>query len=57
MVSPGETAPDFELPDQDGRPVRLSDLRGQPVVLYFYPKADTPGRTTQACGVRDHLPD
>ena len=57
MVSPGETAPDFELPDQDGRPVRLSDLRGQPVVLYFYPKADTPGCTTQACGVRDHLPD
>ncbi len=57
MISQGETAPDFELPDQDWRPVRLSDLRGQPVVLYFYPKADTPGCTTQACGVRDHLPD
>jgi thioredoxin-dependent peroxiredoxin len=57
MVETGETAPDFELPDQDGQPVRLSDLQGRPVVLYFYPKADTPGCTTQACGVRDHLPD
>ena len=57
MLGPGDTAPDFELPDQDGEPVRLSDLRGRPVVLYFYPKADTPGCTTQACGVRDHLPD
>jgi peroxiredoxin Q/BCP len=47
-------APDFELPDQDGRAVKLSDFRGQSVVLYFYPKADTPGCTTQACGVRDH---
>ncbi len=54
MIVQGEEAPDFELPDQDGRPVRLSDLRGQPVVVYFYPKADTPGCTTQACGVRDH---
>src|SRR5436305_1946715 len=49
----GGPAADFELPDQDGRPVRLSDLRGSPVVVYFYPKADTPGCTTQACGVRD----
>ena len=57
MIEPGDTAPDFDLPDQDGRPVRLSGLRGRPVVLYFYPKADTPGCTTQACGVRDHLPD
>jgi peroxiredoxin Q/BCP len=57
MIEPGDTAPDFELPDQDGNPVRLSDLRGQPVVLYFYPKADTPGCTTQACGVRDHRAD
>jgi peroxiredoxin Q/BCP len=56
-MSEGETAPDFELPNQDGDPVKLSDLRGQRVVLYFYPKADTPGCTTQACGVRDHLPD
>jgi peroxiredoxin Q/BCP len=53
----GQTAPDFELPDQDGGPVRLSGFRGQPVVVYFYPKADTPGCTTQACGVRDHRAD
>jgi peroxiredoxin Q/BCP len=57
MLQPGDEAPDFELPDQDGRPVRLSDLRGGPVVLYFYPRADTPGCTTQACGVRDHRDD
>jgi thioredoxin-dependent peroxiredoxin len=57
MIEQGQEAPDFELPDQDGDPVRLSDLRGRKVVLYFYPKADTPGCTTQACGVRDHLPD
>src|SRR3954466_16394961 len=56
MIQTGEQAPDFELPDQDGNPVRLSELRGRPVVLYFYPKADTPGCTTQACGVRDHMP-
>jgi peroxiredoxin Q/BCP len=54
---PGDTAPDFELPDQHGEPVRLSSLRGQTVVLFFYPKADTPGCTTQACGVRDHRAD
>ena len=53
----GDTAPDFTLPDQDGNPVTLSDLRGKPVVLYFYPKANTPGCTTQACGVRDHRDD
>ena len=57
MTEPGDPAPDFELPDQDGRPLKLSDLRGQRVVVYFYPKADTPGCTTQACGVRDHLPE
>jgi thioredoxin-dependent peroxiredoxin len=57
MVDPGEQAPDFELPNQDGEPVKLSDLRGRPVVVYFYPKADTPGCTTQACGVRDHEAD
>jgi peroxiredoxin Q/BCP len=56
-VNEGESAPDFELPDQDGNPVRLSELRGRRVVLYFYPRADTPGCTTQACGVRDHMPD
>jgi peroxiredoxin Q/BCP len=54
VIEPGEPAPDFELPDQDGRPLKLSDYRGTPVVVYFYPKADTPGCTTQACGVRDH---
>jgi peroxiredoxin Q/BCP len=53
MLAPGTIAPDFELADQDGEPVELSALRGRPVVLYFYPKADTPGCTTQACGVRD----
>ena len=57
MLEPGDPAPDFELPDQDGRPVRLSDLRGRRVVLYFYPKADTPGCTTQACGIRDRDSD
>jgi peroxiredoxin Q/BCP len=56
-LSPGDPAPDFELPDQEGRPVKLSDFRGQPVVVFFYPKASTPGCTTQACGVRDHKPD
>jgi peroxiredoxin Q/BCP len=54
---PGDSAPDFTLPDQDGNSVSLSGLRGKSVVLYFYPKADTPGCTTQACGVRDHRPD
>jgi peroxiredoxin Q/BCP len=57
MPAAGDAAPDFTLPDQDGAPVTLSELRGTPVVVYFYPKADTPGCTTQACGVRDQLPD
>src|SRR3954452_13767013 len=57
MIEPGQAAPDFELPDQDGNPVRLSGLRGRPIVLYFYPKANTPGCTTQACGIRDHSAD
>ena len=56
-LNPGDPAPDFTLPDQNGDPVSLSGLRGKTVVLYFYPKADTPGCTTQACGVRDHQPD
>jgi peroxiredoxin Q/BCP len=56
-MNAGQTAPDFTLPDQDGNPVTLSDLRGRPVVLYFYPKADTPGCTAQACGIRDHRAD
>ncbi|WDT93841.1 thioredoxin-dependent thiol peroxidase [Thermoleophilum album] len=50
----GDPAPDFELRDQNDRPVRLSDFRGKRVVLYFYPRAHTPGCTTQACGIRDH---
>ena len=53
MLTAGDQAPDFTLPDQSGEPVTLSDLRGQTVVLYFYPRADTPGCTTQACGLRD----
>jgi peroxiredoxin Q/BCP len=57
VIDAGEQAPDFELPDQDGRAVKLSDFKGQPVVVYFYPKADTPGCTTQACGVRDRQAD
>jgi thioredoxin-dependent peroxiredoxin len=57
VIEPGQQAPVFELPDQDGRIVKLSDFRGQTVVVYFYPKADTPGCTTQACGVRDHHSD
>ena len=50
----GETAPSFVLPNQRGEPVSLEALRGRWVVLYFYPKAMTPGCTTQACGIRDH---
>lgn len=57
MIEQGEQAPDFELSDQHGNPVRLSALRGRPVVVYFYPRADTSGCTTQACGVRDHRAD
>ena len=52
-MNEGEQAPDFELADQDGNPVRLSSLRGKTVVIYFYPKADTPGCTAQACAIRD----
>jgi len=57
MINKANRHPTFELPDQDGRIVKLSDLRGQPVVLYFYPKAATPGCAVQACGVRDHWAD
>ncbi|MDX6398186.1 MAG: thioredoxin-dependent peroxiredoxin [Gaiellaceae bacterium] len=53
MVGEGKAAPDFELTSDAGETVRLSDLRGKPVVLYFYPKDDTAGCTTQACGIRD----
>jgi peroxiredoxin Q/BCP len=57
LLAEGDTAPDFELADQNGEQVKLSDLRGETVVLYFYPRADTPGCTTQACGVRDRGAD
>jgi thioredoxin-dependent peroxiredoxin len=53
MVEEGTEAPDFELTSDSGEMVRLSDLRGKPVVLYFYPKDDTPGCAAQACGIRD----
>jgi peroxiredoxin Q/BCP len=53
MLAEGDTAPDFTLRDQNGDEVTLSELRGETVVVYFYPRADTPGCTTQACGVRD----
>jgi thioredoxin-dependent peroxiredoxin len=53
MTQEGNKAPDFELRSDDGSTVKLSDLRGRPVVLYFYPKDDTPGCTAQACGIRD----
>ena len=55
MVEEGKLAPDFELPADDGSTVKLSELRGSTVVLYFYPKDDTPGCTTQACDFRDNL--
>ena len=54
-LSPGDTAPDFTLPDPDGKPVTLSDLRGKKVIVYFYPAASTPGCTKQACDFRDNL--
>ncbi len=57
MVEVGQAAPEFTLPDQEGNEVSLSDFRGQRVVVYFYPKADTPGCTAQACGIRDHAAD
>lgn len=50
----GQKAPDFESKDQDGNPIRLSDFKGKKVVLYFYPKDNTPGCTTQACNLRDN---
>lgn len=53
MIEEGQPAPDFELPSDAGETVKLSSLRGKQVVLYFYPKDDTPGCTAQACGIRD----
>ena len=57
MIEAGQPAPDFTLQDQDGNPVTLSKLKGTPVVLYFYPKDDTPGCTKEACAFRDARAD
>ncbi|MGC1512413.1 MAG: thioredoxin-dependent thiol peroxidase [Acidimicrobiales bacterium] len=57
MLEVGHTAPKFTLTDQHGASVSLEDLKGRKVLVYFYPKADTPGCTTQACGLRDALPE
>jgi peroxiredoxin Q/BCP len=54
-LAPGDKAPDFTLPDADGKPVSLSDFRGRTVIVYFYPAASTPGCTTEACYFRDNL--
>lgn len=54
-LSPGDSAPDFTLPDADGKDVSLSDYRGRKVIVYFYPAASTPGCTKQACDFRDNL--
>ena len=57
VIEAGMAAPDFSLPDETGTPVSLSSLRGSRVVLYFYPRDDTPGCTAQACGIRDQWSD
>lgn len=57
MLTPGTMAPDFELPDQDGNPIRLSDFRGRKAVVYFYPKDNTPGCTRQACAFSAAFPE
>jgi peroxiredoxin Q/BCP len=57
VLKAGDAAPEFELPDQNSGAVGLTSLRGRKVLVYFYPKADTPGCTTQACGLRDVLGD
>ena len=56
-LAPGDPAPDFTLPDADGRPVSLSSFRGRSVIVYFYPAAMTPGCTKEACDFRDNLAD
>ena len=55
MISENQKAPDFELATDQGKKVKLSDFKGRKVILYFYPKDDTPGCTTQACDLRDHI--
>jgi peroxiredoxin Q/BCP len=57
LVEPGRKAPAFSLPDQEGRTRRLKDYAGRPLIVYFYPKDDTPGCTKEACAFRDALPD
>lgn len=57
MIDAGDKFPDFSLPDQDGKTVTLADLKGKKAVLYFYPKDDTPGCTTEACNFRDRIAD
>jgi thioredoxin-dependent peroxiredoxin len=52
-LNPGDQAPEFQLPDQNGQMIRLGDFKGQKLLVYFYPKADTPGCTRQACSIRD----
>jgi thioredoxin-dependent peroxiredoxin len=56
LIDPGKKAPAFSLKDQNGKTHRLSDYEGRPVVLYFYPKDDTPGCTKESCAFRDNLP-
>lgn len=56
-LKPGDPAPEFDTLDEQGNPIRLQDLRGKRVVIYFYPKDNTPGCTTQACSFRDHYAD
>jgi thioredoxin-dependent peroxiredoxin len=57
QLKPGDRAPAFDLPDQHGKRVTLADFRGRRLLVYFYPKADTPGCTKQACSIRDHRQD
>ena len=57
MTAKGDAAPDFDARDHDGKPFRLSSLKGSPIVLYFYPKADTPGCTIEGKGFRDVYPE
>ncbi|HVC65917.1 MAG TPA: thioredoxin-dependent thiol peroxidase [Candidatus Dormibacteraeota bacterium] len=57
LVEPGRKAPAFSLPDQEGRKHQLKDYAGRPLIVYFYPKDDTPGCTKEACAFRDALPD
>ena len=56
MLKPGDAAPDFDVLTDEGTPLKLSDMRGKTVILYFYPRADTPGCTKEACSFRDSFP-